>query len=78
MNATHEIGGLSCQMTEAQAKAWNAGNLTAESLAGATIHLPGPMPEGNGSTHDLWDFIEHSHADVYEKQMEGMPANRIA
>lgn len=78
MKTKYEIGGLSVTMNEAQAAAWNQGDLVAASLAGASIHLPGPMSDGNGRIYDLWDFIERSHPEIYSAQMEGMPANPIS
>ena len=77
MNANYEIGGISCKMTYDQAASWNAGDLTAEKLAGATIHLPSAMTDGNGRVFPIWDFIETIHPEIYEAQMKGMPANRV-
>ena len=73
----YEIGGLVCRMTPKQARAWNEGNVSARTMIGATVHLPGSMSEGNGEVFALWAFIERIHPEIYHDQMDGMPANPV-
>ena len=47
----YEIGGVCVRMTADQAQAWNDGDVTAESMAGATVAIPGRV----GSSSRLVD-----------------------
>lgn len=67
----YEIGGIICEMSPAHAENWNAGNLCAASLRGADVCMSA------GGRCTLWKFITRDSPEVYEKQMHGMPANRV-
>jgi hypothetical protein len=69
----YEIHGYSVRMTTRQAAAWNAGDLSGETLAGATI-----SPDGERWV-DLWPAIDHNGNDtsLYD-ELGGYPANLIS
>jgi len=68
----YEIGGYVVDMTEEQAKIWNAGGTaTEENMEGAELYDPGP-PE---RYIPLWDAIKNN-GPIWE-ELHGSPANQI-
>jgi len=73
---TYRIGSTLVQMTSAQAKAWNEGDMEKENFVGATVDAI--VDDGDierGKTYDLWSWIGGlDEWPARARDMEGCPA----
>ena len=74
MKTKYEIGGVSVEMTPAQAQRWNSGDTTEHDLNTVAVSIPETGNQSRGIT--LRRATNERLEPVVARMMDGMPANR--